>query len=686
MIRTLASLSLTLCLTAITPHIQAQQRPAEIKATLTFEKGAANPALDTRHFLLSPEVVFDPKESVIRPARSVLLTDEMGATDYRQTATLKGDTIAKKVFRLDSADINGAELFLYGTAKEIVVNGAKVRTGERLASTGWWRAGVLPYLKPGDNEIVLKDGQLLVEPGRQPGRSFKSRDGGRTWSTQDLTDKGGLQGEYLMRLRLGRQASSGWAMSQVLDLWAAHEHDIPAPRRVLAFHNLDFNRPGGGVEAFIRTGPTPVPDKAWTSWASLHKHQVAAAEQTHRWAQLKFDLDSGVGSGPRVPAAFRLEYQVVPEPGFPADRASRQPPLILGSTPFIYQEPSPRLKLLRERYQLDKVIAPGKTEMEQLMLLRHWVRNQWHTAWGNHPAQWMPPWDSLIILESKDQPDCLTMCTHYAAVFTQCCLALGWNARHCILDHHCTAEVFVNQHNKWVMMDAGNSATRPDCNLHFEKSGVPLSARDLHLAQREGKTAGITVHFTPARLMKEIATLCRPAPKRLPERKDIVPVSELKKYDVCGLENYRRYAFPARNNLLTTLVPGELYQGWSEYFYDGYCWVGDSPDDPKISPEYSRHLDPRREQDVDWKLNNCRIHLARTKDPAELQVTLETHTPNLLRLERQASAKPKLAWEPTPASFTWRLQPGANRLTVRSVNHWEKAGPEATITVTVAMK
>src|SRR5262249_59457220 len=100
-------------------------------------------------------------------------------------------------------------------------------------------------------------------------------------------------------------------------------------------------------------------------------------------------------------------------------RAPWKPYLDAASVPFVYQEPSPRLKLLRERYRLDEVIAPGQTELEKLMLLRWWVRNQWHTAWGNNAAAWMPPWDALIILECKDQPDCLTMCTHYAAVFTQ---------------------------------------------------------------------------------------------------------------------------------------------------------------------------------------------------------------------------------------------------------------------------
>src|SRR5207248_2228237 len=186
-----------------------------------------------------------------------------------------------------------------------------------------------------------------------------------------------------------------------------------------------------------------------------------------------------------------------------------------GATPFVYQAPSPRLKLLRERYKLDAVIAPGKTEMEQLMLLRYWVRNQWHTAWGSHPAAWMPPWDTLIILENRDRPDCLTMCTHYAAVFTQCCQALGWNARHCILDHHCVAEVYVNEHDKWVMMDAGNSAQRADVGLHFERHGLPLSALEL----QDGEV--LQVCFTPRKLSEQIAHFCRPAPPvkdKLPQR------------------------------------------------------------------------------------------------------------------------------------------------------------------------
>jgi hypothetical protein len=293
----------------------------------------------------------------------------------------------------------------------------------------------------------------------------------------------------------------------------------------------------------------------------------------------------------------------------------------------------------------------------------------------------MPPWDALMILDGRDRPDCLTMCTHYAAVFTQCALALGWTARHCILDHHCVSEVYVNEHRKWVMMDAGNSKERPDCNLHFERDGVPQSARELHRAVRDGKTAGLTVCFTPAELAAKIAPLCRPAPApkvAFPPRPDRVPAADLKSYPVCGLENFRRYAFPARNNYLSSLLPGELYQGWSHYFYDGYCWVGDTPDAPRLSPEYSRHLDPERPHDVDWALNWTRTHLARSAKAGELAVHLETLTPNLARLElHDGDGK----WRPTPAAFAWKLRPGKNVLHVRSVNRFDRPGTEGRVEV-----
>lgn len=662
--------------------------------------------LDTHQFQFSPEVVADKQNNTVRMAHSTLVADEMGATDLHQVETLSDRVWAKKVFRFDKDAARDARLLIYGKPKVVEVN-EKPLDLESLASTGWTQAKVPPELEAGYFVWMRGGGRLLFEPGRVPQYrtqrdSYRSSDGGRSW-TQDLGDRNPQPGEYLVRLRVRSYASDGWtrgwALSPVLDLWAENDGGIPLAGNVTVFRNmsdLDKGQPDGTYAIpQLRTGSTPSPDeKTWTAWRHLGEDLKPLGPE-HRWAQLKFDFMCRTQATPSLPrtVTLRFEFQAGSAGGMKdTEVVPPKAQTIIGQTsvPFVYQSPSPRLKLLRERYKLDDVIAPGQTELEQLMLLRHWVRNQWHTAWQGGAASWMPPWDAHIILECKDQSDCLTMCTHYAAVFTQCCLALGWTARHCILDHHCVSEVFVNQHNKWVMMDAGNSKERADVGLHFERGGVPLSALELHLAYHRKKTDGITVHFTPKALAAKIAELCRPAPAEpaRPARKakkslatgprpDVIPVAELTQYPVCQIENYRRYAFPARNNYLDSLLPGELYQGWSAYFYDGYWWVGDSPDDPKLSPEYSKHLDPARPQDIDWSLNWTRIHLARTAKADELQVDLETLTPNFARFEMLADGK----WKPTPARFTWPVKPGENALRVRSVNQFGRPGIDASVQV-----
>src|SRR5262245_37628238 len=152
-------------------------------------------------FITSPEVVHDAKSNSLRLAGSVLLTDEMGSTDWLQSETLSDKVQAKKVFHLDSVGITSAELFIFGSAKNLEVNGQKVDGMERLVSTGWTRAKVpVEHLKAGANEFrIWGGGSLLVEPSKQPGRSFKSNDGGKTWSRDNLSGKSNQQGEYLIR-------------------------------------------------------------------------------------------------------------------------------------------------------------------------------------------------------------------------------------------------------------------------------------------------------------------------------------------------------------------------------------------------------------------------------------------------------------------------------------------------------
>jgi len=160
---------------------------------------------DLRNFRLSPEVVADPVKGWMGLARSVLLADEIGATDFHQTEALSETVWARKVFALDDAWADAAELLLFGSAAEVLFNGTLLEKPARLESTGWQRVAVpVKLLRKGDNEVVLRGGgQLLIEPGLGRGRSFRSADGGRSWSGDHLGRHDG-PGEYLVRLRLGR--------------------------------------------------------------------------------------------------------------------------------------------------------------------------------------------------------------------------------------------------------------------------------------------------------------------------------------------------------------------------------------------------------------------------------------------------------------------------------------------------
>src|SRR5262245_32278851 len=308
-------------------------------------------------YITSPEVVVDPKDGSLRLAHSVLLTDETGATDWLQTETLSDQVRAKKVFHLESADVTSAELFIYGSPKNVLINGETVPS-ERLPSTGWTRATVpTKLLRVGDNEVTLSGGgNLLVEPSKRPGRSVKTTDGGRIWTRHNLTSKGNVEGEYVIRLRLGRYAPRGWAISPVLDLGG---DGIAAPGKV---HALVPGKAGVQTEStrvsvFARTGSTPTFDaKSWTEWRALDK-PMTPAEATHRWAQVKFELETKhpqrtprisaaaapAVSGPRETAGGRVTLKSL-------THASPAPPV-----PFVYEGTSPRLKFLREKYKLDDV-------------------------------------------------------------------------------------------------------------------------------------------------------------------------------------------------------------------------------------------------------------------------------------------------------------------------------------------
>ncbi len=135
----------------------------------------------------------------------------------------------------------------------------------------------------------------------------------------------------------------------------------------------------------------------------------------------------------------------------------------------------PRLDELRIQENLEAVIAGGEDEFEKMLLLKDWVAAQW--PHGNPDPY--PPWDAITILDWIRRGVTGGFCGQYSQVLLQSLAALGFSARYVEIGWHANPyahfviEVWSNQFDKWIMMDA-------DYNVHFERRGLPLSALEIH--------------------------------------------------------------------------------------------------------------------------------------------------------------------------------------------------------------
>ena len=159
----------------------------------------------------------------------------------------------------------------------------------------------------------------------------------------------------------------------------------------------------------------------------------------------------------------------------------------------------PRLVALRERYNLDELVAGARSDLERALRLRDWVKSRWDHS---QPIR-LPPWDALFMLERVDKGIEAYYCVHYSVVFMQCCLSLGIPARLLNLargigpaeldrravvfkpvvppiDEHVVNEVWLDDLGRWAMMDV-------DFDLHYTREGFPVSALEIHQALLAGE-------------------------------------------------------------------------------------------------------------------------------------------------------------------------------------------------------
>src|SRR3954471_13949111 len=113
---------------------------------------------------------------------------------------------------------------------------------------------------------------------------------------------------------------------------------------------------------------------------------------------------------------------------------------------------NPKLKALRERYHLDDVVAPGKTEFDRQLLLLDWVNHRLKKF--GRPTS--PARGALDVLQANEEGNSF-FCSHYGDVLVSAAAAMGWVDRPLALrrpdvpgrggsTEHTSSEIWSNQY------------------------------------------------------------------------------------------------------------------------------------------------------------------------------------------------------------------------------------------------
>ena len=633
------------------------------------------------------ETLYDWKidaASDVRLLKTELITDETGVTTEHMSEKIVGDTWIRKDFLLDAVQADTALLLFHCTLFDfqdftkaggylwVTVNDRPIKLVPdvaRMLTGGWVRCDVpSDLLKPGLNTVVIHNETdvpfpLSVEASRIPNRSAKSVDGGKTWDYDHLGPDGFIDGEYLVRLRLGRYAEKGEIKSDFIETASLVSGAPVKPRVRLQSLKIDLEKETpAGTSLFLqaRGGTTPsYAPKTWSPWQTPDELTPAVLGG---WTFFQWRIELRTADRRVTPVLKGVTVDAgidtLAKNDLAKVTADDNQKIVRGYYPYAFQDSAePRLAVLKNRYRLEEVVGGCSSEFQKFRVLAFWLKGIWRDGWGKqHRDELHTPWDALIALELAPQYKAAGMCTIYSNTFVQTALSLGLQARGVVLDHHFVSEAWSNELKKWVTFDVGNNMNSLRSAFHV-KDEIPLNALETHRLVNEGKLNQLWI--VPV------------GPQ------DRVNAADGDKEGLWGPIWWKqRFGMPLRNNYLTSWLPGELEHGFIQYHYDGYLWWKDSPI-PKYE-EYTLHSSHPR--DFYWTINQAQIFLSATERNDELAVTLDTVTPNFLKFQVRIDTG---EWKDSPASFTWKLHGGGNTLSARPVNRFGKEGITSEISIKI---
>ncbi len=521
-----------------------------------------------------------------------------------------------------------------------------------------------------------------------PNRSAKSRDNGRTWDDRRLGWTDAYDGEYAIRLSLDRYQAAGEYESPVFDL-----AEPPGPegiKRLLSVTGATLAwdvdiPPETAAEVAVRFGDTALPDQlGWTAYRTVDGDSLLIDGPVGRFCRFRVRFSTAnplaTPAFARVRVAADVELAPTESPIVCTLRDIVNGQVIEPSYPFIHEDFA-ALADFRKKFRLDEIVAGARTEFEAQLRILRWAYQVPIIPMTGYN------WDPMLLPKfSADENGNQILQEEYPGrrrdlhclmsnfTLMNAFLSLGWPARYVNLQTegrmhaHEVTEVWSNDFNKWVFMDA----TR-DFYIYDPQSGVPLS-----LVEVSGRLA--------AAVPDGVADWYDPIWLQIPD------LSRLYKLNVAFREGNNRFSIRdvlhgpnimmlmgqlhmvMRNDFASrpNLVPWRVTGHWGGDQYMG--WYSDTF---PVKREYGTITN--RRQDFDMPLNQAELTVLETDRPGMLRVDIATDTPCFDCYEVRVD---NAEWDELRTnSLTWDLHAGINTCRVRTRNSVGVTGPESRVEI-----
>jgi hypothetical protein len=329
------------------------------------------------------------------------------------------------------------------------------------------------------------------------------------------------------------------------------------------------------------------------------------------------------------------------------------------------------LRELRQRCELDAVVAGAQTEFELIERLHQWAYRMplgacYHFPWN--VLDWIQverDEGGAMQLNTYEQRRRDKMCLYPNVVLVAACLSYGIVARHLNfhsegMTGHEIAEVWSNDYGKWVHLDA----TR-DYYWHDPRTLVPLDTQEIHQVLGE-RLERVERWDRPYLFHQDLEALVRNLPIAFYGGDYEHSVDEGALF---LFRSFCHFRVIPRFDVFSRPRPLPVSQGTEVWGWNGYLnWADDKV--PPL-PHFEQHSN--RRADFYPTFNQTHYAAECVADERQLRLSLETQTPNFATFLAQVDGG---AWQEAKAQFDWALHDGLNTLCLRTRN---SAGVEGVI-------